>query len=133
MATESFTLEWWAWFQSLMWVVLVLIGLIILYYIIKEMHDSKVTPRLAEIDLEKEKLQMMKLDFAHRGQPFFRITPEKIEEINTLDLENTRLEAEIFAKQSAVDQRIQLLENSVKNKKLDHLVEKIKEEERKIR
>ncbi len=133
MATESFTLEWWAWFQSLLWAILILVGLIVLYYIIKEMHDSKVTPRLAEIALEKEKLQLMKLDFAHRGQPFFRVTPEKLEEINTLDEENTRLEAEIFAKQTAVDQRIQLLENSVKNTKLDNLVEKIKEEERKIR
>ncbi|WFN35601.1 hypothetical protein L1S32_05730 [Methanogenium sp. S4BF] len=133
MAAESFALEWWAWFQSFIWVILLLIGLIILYYIIKEIHDSKVTPRLAEIELEKEKLQLMKLDYAHRGQPFFRVTPEKLEEINTLDQENTRLEAEIFAKQNAVDQRIQRLENSVKSTKLDHLVEKIKDEERKIR
>lgn len=133
MATESFTLEWWAWFQSFLWVILILVGLIIVLYIVKEMHDAKVTPRLAEIELEKEKLQLMKLDFAQRGQPFFRVTPEKLEEINTLDQENTRLEAEIFAKQNAVDQRILLLENTVKNAKLDHLVEKIKEEERKIR
>jgi hypothetical protein len=48
-------------------------------------------------------------------------------------MENTRLEAEIFAKQTAVDQRIQLLENSVKNRKLDDLVDKIKGEEKKIR
>ncbi len=133
MATESFTLEWWLWFQSLLWVILVLIGLIILYYIIKEMHDAKVTPRLAEIELEKEKLQLMKLDYAHRGQPFFRVPPEKLEEINIIEQENQRLEADIFAKQSAVDQRIQRLENSVKSTKLDHMVEKIKDEERKIR
>ena len=133
MATESFTLEWWALFQSFLWVILILVGFIILYYIVKEMHDAKVTPRLAEIELEKEKLQLMKLDFTHRGQPFFRVTPEKLDEINTLDMENTRLEAEIFAKQTAVDQRIQLLENSVKNRKLDDLVDKIKGEEKKIR
>ena len=133
MATESLTLEWWSWFQSLIWVILVLIGLIILYYIIREIHDAKVTPRLAEIELEKEKLQLMKLDYAHRGQPFFRVPPEKLEEINTIEQENQRLEAEIFAKQSVVDQRIQRLENSVKSTKLDHMVEKIKDEESKIR
>lgn len=133
MASESLTLEWWSWFQSLLWVILIFIGLIILYYIIKEIHDAKVTPRLAEIELEKEKLQLMKLDYAHRGQPFFRVTPEKLEEINTLDQENLKLEADIFAKQNAVDRRIQRLENSVKSTKLDHLVEKIKDEERKIR
>lgn len=133
MAAESLALEWWSWFQSLLWVILIFIGLIILYYIIKEIHDAKVTPRLAEIELEKEKLQLMKLDYAHRGQPFFRVTPEKLEEINTLDQDNLKIEADIFAKQSAVDRRIQRLENSVKSTKLDHMVEKIKDEERKIR
>ena len=133
MATESFALEWWSWFQSLLWVILIFIGLIILYYIIKEIHDAKVTPRLAEIELEKEKLQLMKLDYANRGQPFFRLTPEKLEEINSLDQDNLKLDAEIFAKQNAVDRRIQRLENSVKSTKLDHMIEKIKDEERKIR
>ena len=134
MAAESLALEeWWTWFQSLLWVILIFIGLIILYYIIKEIHDAKVTPRLAEIELEKEKLELMKLDYAHRGQPFFRVTPEKLEEINTLEQENLKLEADIFAKQSAVDRRIQRLENEVKSTKLDHMVEKIKDEERKIR
>ena len=122
MATESLALEWWSWFQSLLWVILIFIGLIILYYIIKEIHDAKVTPRLAEIELEKEKLQLMKLDYAHRGQPFFRVTPEKLEEINSLDQDNLKIEADIFAKQSAVDRRIQRLENSVKSTKLDHMV-----------
>ncbi|KAF1078854.1 hypothetical protein [Methanogenium sp. MK-MG] len=133
MATESFALEWWSWFQSLLWVILIFIGLIIIFYIIREIHDAKVTPRLAEIELEKEKLQLMKLDYAHRGQPFFRVPPEKLEEINILDQENLRMEADIFAKQNAVDRRIQRLENSVKSTKLDHMVEKIKDEERKIR
>ncbi len=133
MATESFALEWWTWFQSFLWVILILIGLIILYYIIKEIHNAKVTPRLAEIELEKEKLHLMKLDYAHRGQPFSRVTPEKLEEINTLEEENLRLEADIFGKQTAVERRIQRLENLVKSTKLDHLVEKIKDEERKIR
>lgn len=133
MATESFALEWWSWFQSLLWVILIFIGLIILFYIIREIHDAKVTPRLAEIELEKEKLQLMKLDYAYRGQPFFRVPPEKLEEINTLDQDNLKLEADIFAKQSTVERRIQRLENSVKSTKLDHMVEKIKDEERKIR
>ena len=133
MAAESIALEWWSWFQSFLWVILILIGLIILYYIIKEMHDAKVTPRLGEIELEKEKLQLMKLDYAHRGEPFFRVPQEKLEEINALDQDNIKLEADIFAKQNAVDRRIQRLEKSVKSTKLDHLVEKIKDEERKIR
>ena len=56
-----------------------------------------------------------------------------MEEINKLDQENIVLETDIFAKQSVVDKRIQRLENRVKSTKLDHMVEKIKEDERKIR
>ena len=133
MASESLMVEWGSWFQSILWVILLFIGLIILYYIIKEIHDAKVTPRLAEIELEKEKLELMKLDYAHRGEPFFRVPPEKQEEINKLDQDNIKLETDIFAKQNAVDRRIQRLENSVKSTKLDHMVEKIKDEESKIR
>ena len=133
MATEYIYPEWWQWFQSVLWVILLFIGLIIIYYIIKEIEAGRVTPRLAEIELEKEKLKLMTLEYAHRGQPFFRIPPEQMEEINKLDQENIVLETDIFAKQSAVDKRIQRLENKVKSTKLDHMVEKIKEDERKIR
>ena len=51
---------------------------------------------------------------------------------HTVYWENIRLETDIFAKQSAVEKRIQRLENMVKSTKLDHMVEKIKEDERKI-
>ncbi len=90
------------------------------------------TPRLAEIDLEKEKLNLMKAEMAQRGTPFFRVSPEKMEEIRKLDEENTALSTDIFAKHSAVDKRIERLENKVTMTKLDRMVEKIKDEERKI-
>ncbi|WOF15653.1 hypothetical protein F1737_02600 [Methanoplanus sp. FWC-SCC4] len=133
MAIESLYPEWWQWFQSLMWVVLLFIGLIIIYYIIREIQLGRVTPRLAEIDLEKEKLKLMTLEYKSRCQPFFRISPESLEEINKIDQENNELESTIFAKQSTVEKRIQKLENMVKNTKLDRMIEKIKDDERKIR
>lgn len=133
MAVEIVYPAWWEWFQPILWVILLFIGLIIVYYIIREIQEGRVTPRLAEIELEKEKLKLMTLEYAHRGQPFFRIPQEQLEEINKLDEENIRLETDIFAKQSAVEKRIQRLENMVKSTKLDHMVEKIKEDERKIR
>jgi flagellar biosynthesis/type III secretory pathway M-ring protein FliF/YscJ len=125
--------EWWSWFETFMWVILLFIGLIIVYYIIRELRLARETPRLAEIELEKEKLKLMKMEYAQRGQPFFKVSPEKMEEIRNLDEENVQLETDIYAKHNTVEKRIQRLENMVKSTKLDHLIEKIKDEERKVR
>jgi uncharacterized protein YdcH (DUF465 family) len=123
---------YWAWFESVFWVILLVIILIIVYYMIKEIRLWRNTPRLAEIDLEKEKLNLMKAEMAQRGTPFFRVPPEQMAEIRTLDEENVALATDIFAKHSAVDKRIERLENKVTITKLDRMVEKIKDEEKKI-
>jgi hypothetical protein len=123
---------YWAWFQSVFWVILFVIILVVVYYIIKEIRIWKNTPRLAEIDLEREKLSLMKEEMAQRGTPFFRISPEKMTEIRSLDDENAALATDIFAKHTAVDKRIERLENMVKITKLDQMVEKIKDEEKKL-
>jgi hypothetical protein len=123
---------YWAWFESVFWVILLVIILVIVYYIIKEIRIWKNTPRLAEIDLEREKISLMKEEMAQRGTPFFRVSPEQMTEIRSLDEENTALATDIFAKHSAVDKRIERLENKVKINKLDQMVEKIKDEEKKL-
>ena len=123
---------YWAWFQSVFWVILLVIILVIVYFIIKEIRLWKNTPRLAEIDLEKEKLNLMKAEMAQRGTPFFRVSPEQIAQIRALDEENVTLATDIFAKHTAVDKRIDRLENKVKITKLDRMVEKIKDEEKKL-
>jgi hypothetical protein len=123
---------YWQWFESVFWIILAVIILYIVYLIIKEIRQMKNIPRLAEIDLEKEKLNLMKLEMATRGQPFYRVNPEQIGEIKKLADENVSLETDIFAKHNVVDKRIERLENKVKLTKLDHMVEKIKDEERKI-
>ena len=91
------------------------------------------TPRLAEIDLEKEKLNLMKTEMGQPGRSFFRVSPEQLGEIRTLDEENAALATDIFAKHSIVDKRIERLENMVKITKLDRMVEKIKDEEKRLR
>ena len=126
------TSPYWSWFESVFWIIILVIILVILYYIIKEIRVMRNTPRLAEIDLEKEKLGLMQAEMAQRGTPFFRVSPEKMEEIRKLDEENTALSTDIFAKHSAVDKRIERLENKVTMTKLARMVEKIKDEERKI-
>ncbi len=126
------TSPYWNWFTSVFWIIILVIILIVVYFIIKEIRLMRNTSRLAEIDLEKEKINLMKAEMAQRGLPFFRVTPEKLEEIRKLDEENTTLETDIFAKHNVVDKRIQRLEDKVKISKLDRLVERIKDEEKKI-
>ncbi len=123
---------YWTWFESVFWIIMLVIILIIAYFIIKEIRLMRNTRRLAEIDLEKEKLGLMQAEMAQRGTPFFRVAPEKMEEIRTLDEENTALSTDIFAKHSAIDKRIERLENKVTITKLDRMVNKIKDEEKKL-
>jgi uncharacterized protein YdcH (DUF465 family) len=131
-AVSASVSPYWAWFQSVFWVILFVIILVIVYFMIKEIRLWKNTPRLAEIDLEREKISLMKEEMAQRGTPFFRVSPEQMKEIRSLDEENTALATDIFAKHSAVDKRIERLENKVKITKLDQMVEKIKDEEKKL-
>jgi len=122
----------WAWFESVFWIIILVIILIIAYFIIKEIRLMRNTRRLAEIDLEKEKLGLMQAEMVQRGTPFFRVAPDKMEEIRKLDEDNTALSTDIFAKHSAIDKRIERLENKVTLTKLDRMVEKIKDEEKKL-
>mgnify|MGYP001160671162 FL=1 len=123
---------YWAWFESVFWIIILVIILIIAYFIIKEIRLMRNTRRLAEIDLEKEKLGLMQAEMVQRGTPFFRVAPDKMEEIRKLDEDNTALSTDIFAKHSAIDKRIERLENKVTLTKLDRMVEKIKDEEKKL-
>lgn len=113
-------------------IILLFIGLIIIYFIVREMRLMFVKTKLAQIDLEKEKINLMKADMEKKGQPFFRVTPEKLEEIKVIDDENAVLQTDIYARHNEVEKRIERLENRVKLTKLDRMVDKIKKEEERL-
>ena len=113
-------------------IILLFIGLIIIYFIIREMRLMFVKTKLAQIDLEKEKINLMKADMEQKGKPFFRVTPEKLEEIRVIDDDNAVLETDIYARHNEVEKRIERLENRVKLTKLDRMVDKIKKEEERL-
>ena len=113
-------------------IILLFIGLIIIYFIIREMRLMFVKTKLAQIDLEKEKINLMKADMEQKGQPFFRVTPEKLEEIRVIDDDNAVLQTDIYARHNEVEKRIERLENRVKLTKLDRMVDKIRKEEERL-
>lgn len=114
-------------------ILFLIAGLIIVYFIIREIRLMYTKTRMAQVELEKEKLEVIKADIEKTANPFFRVSPAKIEELKSLDDENSLLETDIFAQQSAVEKRIQRLESRVKLSKLDHLIEKIKKEEDRLK
>lgn len=114
-------------------ILFLIAGLIIVYFIIREIRLMYTKTRMAQVELEKEKLEVIKADIEKTANPFFRVSPAKIEELKSLDDENSFLETDIFAQQSAVEKRIQRLESRVKLSKLDHLIEKIKKEEDRLK
>ncbi|OPY46795.1 MAG: hypothetical protein A4E42_00402 [Methanoregulaceae archaeon PtaU1.Bin222] len=114
-------------------IIFLLVGLIIVYFIIREIRLTYTKTRMAQLDLEKEKLQVIKADFERKENPFFRISPGKMEELKSLDDENSLLETDIYAQQNAVEKRIQRLESKVRLNKLDHMIEKIKKEEDRLK
>jgi len=114
-------------------ILFLIAGLIIVYFIIREIRLMYTKTRMAQVELEKEKLEVIKADIEKTANPFFRVSPAKIEELKSLDDANSVLETDIFAQQSAVEKRIQRLESRVKLSKLDHLIEKIKKEEDRLK
>jgi flagellar biosynthesis/type III secretory pathway M-ring protein FliF/YscJ len=113
--------------------LLIFVGLIIIYFIIKEMRTWRNQPRLAQIELDREKLDLIKADMGKRGEPYSKLSDEKLGELRQLDEENTALEVGIFGKQKTVESRIQRLENQVTDKKYDKMLDRIREEEIKLR
>lgn len=109
--------------------IILIAGLIILYFIIREIRLMYTKTKMAQLELEKEKLQLIKADIEQKSLPFFRVPPARMEELKGLDDENALLDTDIFAQQNAVEKRIQRLESKVKLTKLDHMIEKIKKEE----
>jgi flagellar biosynthesis/type III secretory pathway M-ring protein FliF/YscJ len=113
--------------------LLIFVGLIIIYFIIKELRTWRNQPRLAQIELDREKLDLIKADMGKRGEPYSKLSDEKLGELRQLDEENTALEVGIFGKQKTVESRIQRLENQVTDKKYDKMLDRIREEEIKLR
>ncbi|MCQ8894089.1 MAG: hypothetical protein NQU46_05600 [Methanolinea sp.] len=122
----------WVLFEKSLPVIFFLVGLVIVYFIIREMRLVYSRTRLAQLELEREKINLLKADMEQRGRPFFRIAPADLEELRQLDDENAGLETDILARHTAVEKRLKRLESKVALTKLDRMIEKIKREEERL-
>lgn len=110
-----------------------LLGIFLLYLIVRELRLMRTSPRKLELELEKEKLAILREDIGSRGYPFTRMSSEQLESLKQIDEENFVLETNIYAREKMVESRLKRLENYVKLGKLEKLMEKIQNEEKKTR
>lgn len=119
--------------DGLLTIALYLAGIAVIFLIIREIRLMWTSTRLKQLDLEKEKIDLIRQDLGTRGSPYIRISSEQLAGLRGIQDENAALENDLFVSQKMLDSRIQRLENQVKQRKLDRMHDKIGEEERKIR
>lgn len=88
--------------------------------------------RKLELELEREKLSVLRQDTGTKGPSLIQLTDEQLDSLREIDDINGTLDKSLFVKQKLVHGRIQKLENLVKTEKLDRMLTKIQEEEKKI-
>jgi len=113
--------------------ILILLGMVVVYFIIREFRIMKTSTRAIELDLEKDKIKLLQQHETSKVFSFTRLTPEQNAEIRKVDDGNTDLETTIYAKEKLLETRLTRLEYLVKEKKLDNLMSNIEEKERKVK
>ena len=113
--------------------MVVVAGMAIVYFMLREIRIMKTSNRASELELEKDKLKLLQQHEARNGFPFTRLSPEQTLAIKEVQDENRTLETTIFAKEQLLETRLTRLENLVKEKKVDNLLGNVQEQEKKVR
>jgi hypothetical protein len=113
--------------------ILVVLGMAVLYLIIREIRIMKTTNRKTELELEKDKLKLLQQHEASKVFSFTRLSPEQTAAIRLVEDENSVLETTNYAKEKLLEMRLTRLENLVKTRKLDNLLGNVQEQEKKVK
>ena len=113
--------------------ILIVLALAIVYLIVREIRIMKTANRTIELELEKDKLRLLQQHEASKIFPFTRFSPEQTAAIRQVEDENTALETNLFAKENLLEKQLTRLENMVKTRKLDHLLNNVQEQEKKVK
>ncbi|MDO9034633.1 MAG: hypothetical protein Q7U51_05455 [Methanoregula sp.] len=127
MATEALITD------TVLMAILVVLAMVIIYLIIREIRIMKTTNRTIELELEKDKLKLLKQHEESKVFLFSRLSTEQTAEIKNVEDDNTSLETNIYAKEKLIETRLNRLENLVKTRKLDNLLGNISEQETKVK
>lgn len=118
--------------DGLIGIAVLLVIIIMIYLVIREIRLMKTNTRRLELELERDKLQILKQDVASTIQPSLRLSADQISTLKDIEESNLTLETDIFMKQKTIEGRLKRLENYVKREKLDLMIDRIESEEKKI-
>lgn len=113
--------------------IFIVLALVVIYLIIREIRLMKTTNRAIELDLEKDKLKLLQQHEAAKTFPFTRLSTEQLAEIRKVEDEIQTLETDNFARENLLDKRLTKLEDLVKAKKLDVMLENAATQEKKVK
>jgi len=113
--------------------IAIIFGIIVfIYLIVREIRLMKTNNRKLELELEREKLSILSQDSGVKGPSMLRLNDDQLGSLRDIEDINASLDKGLFVKQRVVEGRIQKLESMVKSEKLDRMLAKIQEEEKKI-
>jgi hypothetical protein len=107
--------------------------MVVIYLIVREIRIMKTANRTIELELEKDKLKLLKQHEESKVFSFTRLSTEQTADIKKVEDDNTSLETNIYAKEKLIETRLNRLENLVKTRKLDNLLGNISEQETKVK
>ena len=113
--------------------ILVVLAMVIVYLIVREIRIMKTANRTIELELEKDKLKLLKQHEESKTFSFTRFSPEQTADIKTVEDDNASLETNIYAKEKLIETRLSRLENMVKVRKLDTMLGNIQEQEKQVK
>ena len=120
------------WFVLAVILIIALILVLIVIWAIRRSHSSV---RKMEIEVEKQKLDLLAKDLDTRAKehPFTKLSTEQIQSIRTLEDENELIELNNYHKEKIVESRLRMLENLVRQAKLERMILKLDLEEKKVK
>ncbi len=113
--------------------IAIIFGVVVfIFLIVREIRLMRTNNRKLELELERDKLSILRQDTSTQGPSMLRLGEDKLTSMRELEDINVSLESDIFVKQKLVEGRIKKLESMIKAEKLDRMLTKIKDEEKKI-
>jgi len=110
-----------------------ILALVVIYFIIREFRIMRTSSRKIEADLERDKLKVLQQEAEAKAYPFTRLSPDQVAAIKQVEDDNTNLEVNLFARERLLDTRMKRLEYYVKQAKLDNMLGKVAQEEKKVK
>jgi hypothetical protein len=110
-----------------------ILALVVIYLMIREFRIMKTASRKIEADLERDKLKVLQQEAEAKTYPFTRLSPDQVAAIKQVEDDNTTLGVNLFAKERLLDTRMTRLEYYVKQAKMDNMLGKVAQEEKKVK